>query len=162
MKRNYNIAEITEKLKALRTKLPHLSISTDIICGFPGESEEDFLQTIEFVKWLKPEILNVSKFTPRPGTIAKTMKQVNSKIIKNRSTALSDVFLDSLSNINSKWMNWEGEVLVLHEGLKQSQAFGRNYAYKNIFIENFKGNYGTFVKVRILDVDGFNLYAECI
>jgi len=162
MNRYYNIADITEKLKTLRKKFPLLTISTDIICGFPGETEEDFNQTLDLIKWLKPEILNISKFTLRPGTKAKSMEQVNSKIIKKRSTTLSNLFRDSLSNINTNWKNWEGEVLVLHEGFKTNQVFGRNFAYKNIFIENFNGTYGSYVNARIYDVDGFNLFAELI
>jgi len=162
MNRYYHISDITDKLKILRKEFPLLTISTDIICGFPGESEEDFNQTIDLIKWLKPEILNISKFTPRPGTKAKSMEQVNSKIIKKRSTMLSDVFHDSLTNINIGWKKWEGEALILHKGFKENQVFGRNCAYKNIFIEDFKGSYGTFVKVRIFDVDGFNLFAELI
>ena len=90
------------------------------------------------------------------------MEQVNSKTIKNRSKSLSDIFRDSLNDINSKWKNWEGEVLVLHEGFKENQAFGRNFAYKNIFINNYEDDYGSFVKVRISKVDGFNLFAELI
>ena len=162
MNRNYVISDIMQKLKILRSKFPFLSISTDIICGFPGETEEDFSKTIDLIKWLKPEILNVSKFTPRPGTKAKHMEQVNSKTIKERSTALSGVFRESLNDINSKWKNWEGEVLVLHKGTRDKQAFGRNFAYKNVFIDNFSGEYGSFVKVRITNVDGFNLFVESI
>ena len=162
MNRYYSISDISDKLRILRKEFPLLTISTDIICGFPGELETDFNQTIDLIKWLKPEILNISKFTPRPGTKAKYMEQVDSKIIKMRSTKISDIFRDSLSNINSKWRNWEGEVLVLHEGFKESQVFGRNYAYKNIFIENFKGKYGSFLEARVYEVDGFNLFAELI
>lgn len=162
MNRSYNVPEITDKLKVLREEFPLLTISTDIICGFPGETEEDFNQTVNLIKWLKPEILNVSKFTPRPGTKAKSMEQVNSKIIKKRSTILSMVFRESLNKINNNWRDWEGEVLVLHKGFKVNQAFGRNFAYKNIFIENFKGIYGSFVNARIYKVNGFNLFAELI
>ncbi|MFX0073903.1 MAG: tRNA (N(6)-L-threonylcarbamoyladenosine(37)-C(2))-methylthiotransferase [Candidatus Hermodarchaeota archaeon] len=162
MNRNYRIMDVMDKLNSLRKKFPFLSISTDIICGFPGESEEDFNRTINLIKWLKPEILNVSKFTPRPGTAAKNMLQVDSKTIKRRSTVLSDIFRESLMEINTKWKNWEGEVLVLHKGLKKNQVFGRNFAYKNVFIGNFEGTYGSFVKARISKVEGFNLYAEII
>ncbi|NVM17590.1 MAG: tRNA (N(6)-L-threonylcarbamoyladenosine(37)-C(2))-methylthiotransferase [Candidatus Lokiarchaeota archaeon] len=162
MNRYYSIVDIAEKLRILRKEFPFLTISTDIICGFPGESEKDFNQTIDLIKWLKPEILNVSKFTPRPGTKAKSMEQVNSKIIKKRSTVLSNVFRESLNDINTTWKNWEGKVLVLHKGFKVNQAFGRNQAYKNIFIENFKGSYGSFVNVRIYSVEGFNLFAELV
>jgi tRNA A37 methylthiotransferase MiaB len=162
MNRYYSVADITEKLKTLRKEFPLLTISTDIICGFPGESDKDFNQTIDVIKWLKPEILNVSKFTPRPGTKAKSMEQLEGKIIKKRSTILSNVFRESLSKINTNWKNWEGEVLVLHEGFKENQAFGRNFAYKNIFIENFTGVFGSFVNARIYKVVGFNLFAELI
>jgi tRNA A37 methylthiotransferase MiaB len=162
MNRYYSVADITEKLKTLRKEFPLLTISTDIICGFPGESEKDFNQTIDVIKWLKPEILNISKFTPRPGTKAKSMEQLEGKIIKKRSTILSNVFRESLSKINTSWKNWEGEVLVLHEGFKENQAFGRNFAYKNIFIENFTGVFGSFVNARIYKVVGFNLFAELI
>jgi tRNA A37 methylthiotransferase MiaB len=146
----------------LRKEFPFLTISTDIICGFPGESEEDFAQTIDLIKWLKPEILNVSKFTPRPGTKAKNMEQIDSTIIKERSTLLSSAFRESLSDINAFWKNWEGEVLVLHGGLKSNQAFGRNFAYKNVFIENFEEAYGSFVEVRVYKVKKFNLFAKLI
>ncbi|MFX0049000.1 MAG: tRNA (N(6)-L-threonylcarbamoyladenosine(37)-C(2))-methylthiotransferase [Candidatus Hermodarchaeota archaeon] len=162
MNRNYKIEDITEKLKILRREFPLITISTDIICGFPGESEKDFNQTLDLIKWLKPEILNISKFTPRPGTLAKNMDQINSKVIKKRSAILSDLFRESLVDINSKWKDWNGKVLVLHKGSKKNQAFGRNFAYKNIFIENFKGTYGLFVKAQIYEVDGFNLFAKIV
>jgi len=162
MNRPYLISDIAEKLKILRKEFPSLTISTDIICGFPGETEVDFENTIDLMKWLNPEILNISQFTPRPGTIARDMKQVNSRVIKERSSRLSKIFRESLLTINEKWQDWEGEILLLHEGSTSNQAFGRNFAYKNIFIENFKGTYGTFVNARIYSVEGFNLFAEII
>ena len=162
MNRPYQISDIAENLKILRKEFPYLTLSTDIICGFPGETEDDFAKTIELIKWLNPEILNISQFTPRPGTKAKDMKQVNSKVIKERSSRLSKIFRESLSTINEKWQDWEGEVLLLHEGTTSNQAFGRNIAYKNIFIENVKETYGAFVHSRIYKVDGFNLFAKLI
>ena len=160
MNRPYQIADIAENLKFLRKEFPYLTLSTDIICGFPGETEDDFAKTIDLIKWLNPEILNISKFTPRPGTKAKDMEQVNSRVIKERSIRLSKIFRESLITINEKWQDWEGEILLLHEGATSNQAFGRNISYKNIFIENNKGGYGTFINVRIYKVDGFNLFAK--
>ena len=158
MKRKYIISDIIDKLDLLRKTFKKLTISTDIICGFPGETEFDFYKTINFIKWLKPEILNISKFTPRPGTKAKEMEQLSSKTIKERSIRLSEVFRNSLVDINKNWKDWEGEVLILHRGTESNQAFGRNFAYKNIFINNFKGIFGSFVNVKIDKVDGFNLF----
>ncbi|MFW9872878.1 MAG: tRNA (N(6)-L-threonylcarbamoyladenosine(37)-C(2))-methylthiotransferase [Candidatus Thorarchaeota archaeon] len=160
MQRKYLISDIINNLELLRNEFPHLTISTDIICGFPGETEYDFYKTINFIKWLKPEILNISKFTLRPGTKAKNMKQLDSKLIKERSIRLSNVFRNNLININNAWKGWEGEILLLHKGTEKSQGFGRNFAYKNVFIDNFKGKFGKFVKVKIKKVEGFNLYGQ--
>ena len=162
MQRTYIIPDIIDQLDELRDKFPYLTISTDIICGFPGESEYDFHRTLNFIKWLKPEIINISKFTPRPNTKAKNMKQLDSKVIKDRSNRLSRVFRNSLSTPNKKWEGWEGKVLTLHEGSEVNQGFGRNFAYKNIYINKYEGEFGEFVNVKVIKVDGFNLFAEII
>ena len=162
MNRPYKISDIIDKIDLLKKKFPALTISTDIICGFPGETDIDFQKTIDLIKWLKPEILNISKFTPRPATKAKDMKQVNSRIIKERSIRLSKIFRQSLIDINKDWMNWEGEVLILHKGDKEGQFFGRNIAYKNIFIDNFKRHLGDFIQIKINKIKGFNLFGQKI
>ncbi|MHA1931071.1 MAG: tRNA (N(6)-L-threonylcarbamoyladenosine(37)-C(2))-methylthiotransferase [Promethearchaeota archaeon] len=162
MQRKYLISDIIEKIDILRKEFPSLTISTDIICGFPGETEYDFNRTVNLIKWLKPEILNISKFTPRPGTEAKKMKQLNSKIIKDRSMRLSKIFRNSLEHINDAWKDWEGTVLLLHKANEPSQAFGRNFAYKNIFINQYDGEFGVFTNVKIDRVEGFNLYGKLI
>jgi MiaB-like tRNA modifying enzyme len=160
MNRPYEISEIYGSLESLRKLFPSITISTDIITGFPGETEVDFNKTIELIEWLKPEIMNISKFTPRPGTKAKNMEQLNSQVIKQRSIQLSELFRKSLQNINKSWLGWEGKVLVLHEGKEVNQTFGRNYAYKNVFIQNYEGKYGEFINCKIIKVNGFNLYAQ--
>ena len=162
MQRKYLISDIIDNLELLRKKFPNLTISTDIICGFPGETEYDFYKTINFIKWLKPEILNISKFTPRPGTLAKKMDQLDSRIIKDRSKRLSRVFRNYLKHINDRWVNWEGEILTLHKGTEKNQVFGRNSAYKNVFINNYDGEFGKFIKVKIEKVEGFNLFGRII
>lgn len=162
MQRKYKISDIIDNLELLRETFPSLTISTDIICGFPGESEYDFYRTINFIKWLKPEILNISKFTARPGTKAKQMTQLNSKTIKERSIRLSKVYRASLLNINDKWKGWEGEVLLLHKGLDDQQTFCRNFAYKNIFLDKANAVYGEFMKVKVEVIERFNLFGKSV
>ncbi|MFW9929768.1 MAG: tRNA (N(6)-L-threonylcarbamoyladenosine(37)-C(2))-methylthiotransferase [Candidatus Thorarchaeota archaeon] len=162
MNRTYRINPVIESLRILKEEIPNLSFSTDIICGFPGETETDFNDTIQLIKKIKPQILNISKFTPRPGTKAKQMAQINGKVIKERSMRLSHIFRESLTDANVEWEGWEGEVLVLHPGDKPHQAFGRNIAYKNVFIENYHEKFGKFVEVEIEKVNGFNLFGFII
>ncbi len=162
MQRPYLISQITDKIESLRNNFPYLTISTDIICGFPGETEYDFYRTINLIKWLKPEILNISKFTARPGTLAKKMNQIDSRTIKERSIRLSNIFRNSLININKNWEGWQGEVLILHQGSGENQAFGKNYAYKNVFIDDYNESYGKFVTVKIEKIEGFNLFGKLL
>jgi len=162
MQRPYLISQITDKIEILRTNFPYLTISTDIICGFPGETEYDFYRTINLIKWLKPEILNISKFTARPGTLAKKMNQIDSRTIKERSIRLSNIFRNSLININKNWEGWEGEILILHRGTLENQAFGRNFGYKSVFINEYNDEYSKFVNVKIEKIDGFNLFGKLL
>ncbi|MFX1260131.1 MAG: tRNA (N(6)-L-threonylcarbamoyladenosine(37)-C(2))-methylthiotransferase, partial [Promethearchaeota archaeon] len=162
MRRPYLISDVTDQIEILRKKFPYLTISTDIICGFPGETEYDFYRTVNFIKWLKPEILNISKFTARPGTNAKKMKQLESNTIKERSRRLSKIFRNSLTCINKKWEGWKGEILVIRKSSEKGQAFGRNFAYKNVFINNYNDEYSKFVNIQINKIDGFNLFGKII
>ncbi|TFF96643.1 MAG: tRNA (N(6)-L-threonylcarbamoyladenosine(37)-C(2))-methylthiotransferase [Promethearchaeota archaeon] len=162
MNRPYRISDIIGEIAKLNQIFPYLTLSTDIICGFPGETEYDFYKTINFIKWFQPEILNISQFTPRPNTKAKQMEQLKSEIIKDRSKRLSKVFRRSLKSMNLKWLGWEGNILVLHSGNKDNQVFGRNFAYKNVFLNDYQGDFGQFVKVKIIKVQGFNLYAKVL
>ena len=86
------------------------------------------------------------------------MRQINSDVIKKRSIRLSKVFRNSLEQINVKWKGWQGEILLLHEGSEEQQGFGRNFAYKNVFINDYIGEFGKFVNVKIEKVEGFNLF----
>ena len=162
MQRPYLISQLVDNIEVLRSNFPALTISTDIICGFPGETEYDFFRTINFIKWLRPEIINISKFTARPGTVAKDMKQLDSRTIKERSIRLSRIFRNSILNMNNKWIGWQGEVLILHQGTGKNQAFGRNYAYKNVFIDDYNNEYGIIVNVKIEKIEGFNLFGKLL
>lgn len=162
MQRPYRISDIIDPFDQIRERFPDMTISTDVICGFPGETEHDFLQTINFLKWLKPEIMNISKFTARPGTKAKKMEQLSSKTIKERSIRLSNVFRNCLKTLNEKWVGWEGEILILKQGTDPNQWFGRNFAYKNVLIKDKECKRGEYVRVRINRVERYNLHAEVV
>ncbi|MHA1763678.1 MAG: radical SAM protein, partial [Promethearchaeota archaeon] len=160
MQRPYLISDILDKIDLLRKQFPFLTFSTDIICGFPSESEHDFYRTINVIKWLKPDIINISKFTTRPHTEAKNMEQLDSKIIKERSKRLSAIFRTYLTHLNDKWMDWKGKMLCLYHDEKNHYTFGRNFAYKNILLPNIKIQPGKFIQVSIQEVDRSNLIGK--
>lgn len=92
MKRNYTVEEFEFIVNRFREEIPEITISTDIIVGYPTESEEDFQQTIDLVRRLRFEVINISKFASRTGTYASKLKQLPSQIIKQRSVELSRVY----------------------------------------------------------------------
>jgi MiaB-like tRNA modifying enzyme len=92
MQRNYTVNLFESLVKKLRKGIPNLSVATDIICGFPGETDKQFDDTVKLVKRLKPEVMNISRFHLRPGTEAQKMKQVPAQDIMKRSRMLFDIF----------------------------------------------------------------------
>ncbi len=88
MKRGYKIKDFNKVVKRFRKEITGISIATDIIVGYPTESEGDFKKTLKLVKAVKPEVLNISKFAPRPNTYAATLKQLNIEEINKRSKLL--------------------------------------------------------------------------
>src|SRR3989338_2087438 len=99
MKRNYKIEEFIEIVKKFRENIPGITISTDIIVGYPTETEEDFQQTIDLVKRLEFEVINISKFASRPRTLASKLKQLPTQIIKQRSVKMTKLYKEIRSEL---------------------------------------------------------------
>ena len=92
MGRNYKIEEFKKKIKEFREKFFGISIATDIIVGYPLESEKDFLESCKLIEEIKPEVLNISMFSSRPNTEAAKLEQLDFKIVKERSRKLTKLF----------------------------------------------------------------------
>ncbi|GMI34354.1 hypothetical protein TeGR_g7931, partial [Tetraparma gracilis] len=92
MNREYTVADFEKVCDALLEKVPGMTIATDIICGFPNETEEDFDKTMELMQKYRFHICNISQFYPRPGTPAAKMKRIDTKVVKNRSRKFSALF----------------------------------------------------------------------
>ena len=133
MKRGHTSETFREIVKKTKERFENFTISTDIIVGFPSETEEDFQKTITLLDETKPDVVNLSKYSARPGTDAAELKQIDAAEIKRRSkvifTQINKISLKS----NEKWIGWKGKVLFdenTEDGIK-----GRNYAYKPISID---------------------------
>ena len=92
MNRRHTVEEFKTLVQTFRKDIKNLTLSTDIICGYPTEEERDFQETLSFIKEIKPEVLNISKFAPRPKTKAAQMKQLPSQEIKRRTKILTELF----------------------------------------------------------------------
>ncbi len=92
MRREYTVEEFFKIVDMFREDVPGINISTDLIIGYPTETEKDFEQTLNFLRKLKPEVLNISKFASRPRTKAFKLRQLDSRIIKRRSVIISNEY----------------------------------------------------------------------
>ena len=98
MNREYTVAEFTHVIDTLTALVPGVQFATDIICGFPGETDDDFSETLALIAKYRFSHVHISQFYPRPGTPAARMKKVPSHDVKARSrliTTLVDSFTDS-------------------------------------------------------------------
>jgi MiaB-like tRNA modifying enzyme len=134
MKRGHTVKTFKEIVRQFREKIPDMTIATDIITGFPEETDEDFEQTLKTIMDTEPDIINSSKFSPRPGTLASKMKRIDNKIITERSKKLHGIMKDIARKRNSKWLGWEGDVLL--DEIDMDNLKGRNQFYKSVLIKN--------------------------
>ena len=134
MKRGHTSQTFREIVNKTKEKFENFTISTDIIVGFPSETEEDFQKTITLLNETKPDVVNLSKYSARPGTDAAELKQIDAVEIKRRSKLIFEQINKISLESNEKWIGWKGKVLFdekTEEGIK-----GRNYAYKPISVDN--------------------------
>jgi len=168
MRRQYTIEDYLKIINEMRKSLGRLTVANDIIVGYPTETEEDFEETIDLLKKTRPDIVNISRFWPRPGTYASRLRPLDGGIVKERSRTLTKMFEKISGDNNSHWMKWEGSILITETG-KNETVKGVNYCYKPVTIgkkalldqgilekdENLKSMIGKIINVKI---KGFGTY----
>ncbi len=132
MKRGHTSETFRRVVKDVRERFGDFTISTDVIVGFPSETEDDFQDTVSLLAETRPDVVNLSRYSARPGTDAATWKQIDVVEIKRRSKIIFEQISEISVENNKRWLGWEGEVLFderTEEGIK-----GRNFAYKPVFV----------------------------
>lgn len=159
MRRFYSVADFKRIVNTFRDNFPELTLATDIICGFPGENEEAFGKTLQLIREVKPDIVNVSKFFARPGTVAAEMaNSVPKPEIKRRSAIAANLAKTIAFDRNQRWIGWSGEILVDEVGKASGSWVGRNFAYKPVIVKSCDDLLGKIVKVKV--VKAFSTYLE--
>jgi len=121
-------------VSAFRSVMPNITLATDIIAGFPTESEEDFQQTTSLLKGIKPDVVNISRYAPRPGTASLNIAPpISSNEKKRRSKILTELCAEIGLVRNKAWLGWSGAVTIIEQG-KNNTMQGRNFAYKPVVI----------------------------
>jgi len=145
MNRFYTREDFLTLVNEFRKEIPNITLSTDIIVGFPQENEQDFNETLDLLKEVKPEFLNLSKYCAMKGTSASELKQVSREIVIKRAIETQKLY-KSLQD-NSKWLGWQGKVLVNEKS--KGRFFARNLYYKRIFVGLKENLFGKFVEAKV-------------
>ena len=158
MRRNYKAADFDEIVKTIRKRFKYSTICTDFIVGFPSETEEDFGSSLNLLKTVKPEKVNITRFSSRPGTEASKQKDLVEREKKRRSRIFSDVYHRLAFAKNKELVGKELPVLVMEKG-KKGGVIGRDASYRTIVIKRDLP-LGAACEVRVTDAKGTYLVGE--
>ena len=147
---------------SFREKFPLSSIATDIIVGYPTESDEEFRDTVELLKSTQPDVVNLSKYGARPGTKAIEMEQVPNSTINARSKSLTSIIKEISLERNKKWLDWTGNCLINENGKIDGTMIGRNFAYRPIVLKNSDVVLGNHYNVKIVEAQSTYLVGEIL
>jgi MiaB-like tRNA modifying enzyme len=161
MNRHYSVDEFKEVVNVFRDEFPQITLSTDIICGFPEETKEAFENTKKLVNEVKPDIVNLSKFFSRPLTPAEKLSPIDPKELVRRSRELAKLSRRLSFEKNKEWMDWEGIILIDEKG-KEGSWMGRNFAYKPCVVKTSDFLLGRFVNVHTVEVFPTYLRTEIV
>ncbi|MES3161854.1 MAG: tRNA (N(6)-L-threonylcarbamoyladenosine(37)-C(2))-methylthiotransferase [Halorubrum sp.] len=135
MRRQHRVEKFREMVAAFDDRLDHWTLSTDFIVGFPTESDADHERSMELLAEVRPEKINVTRFSKRPGTDAADMKGLGGTVKKERSKAMSELKMDVVGEAYEAMVGETYEVLVVEEGTGDSVKC-RDPAYRQIIVQN--------------------------
>ncbi len=164
MSRKYDTEKFRTLVKKLRSAIPSISITTDIIVGFPGESEEDHLKSLEFYKEMAFDNAFTFIYSPRPGTKAASRSdQVDKDTKSRRYQELTDVLYPIFNRKNKEMLGKTADVLF--ESISKNdpeKISGRDSGYRLIHVKGNPDLIGQIRKVKIVDSNSFALIGELV
>jgi len=159
MNRHYSVKEYLELIKFIRKTIPSVAITTDIIVGFPGETKEQFKNTLKTAKKAQYDLAFTAQYSERPGTPAAKLKDnVSPEEKARREKELTEVIKESALKNNEKLVNTYQKVLV--DGKKGEYYFGRTNTWKVVKFKSSKNYLGQFINLKIKKAEPWKLIAE--
>jgi MiaB-like tRNA modifying enzyme len=161
MNREYTVEDFLKIIKKFREKYPNITVSTDVIVGFPTETDKQFQHTIDLLKTVKTDITNITRYSARPHTTAKTMKgRVKTEIAKERSKILTELCSTISKENNLKHVGKKYNALITEKG-KNNTFVGRTENYKPVVIKE-EVEIGRFIPVKVTEAAGTYLVGSII
>jgi tRNA-2-methylthio-N6-dimethylallyladenosine synthase len=149
MKRGYTVAQYRRLVTQIREKVPEIAISTDVIVGFPTESEEEFRQTLDLLSEIKFATVHVAAYSPRPGTAAAREFEDDIPLDEKKARLAEVERLQERiqTEINARRLGETVEILV--EGRNRGKWYGRTRTDKLVFFSSDREYQGQLVNIKI-------------
>ncbi|MBR4790188.1 MAG: tRNA (N6-isopentenyl adenosine(37)-C2)-methylthiotransferase MiaB [Treponema sp.] len=163
MNRRYTREQYLELVAKIKAKIPEVSLTTDIMMGFPGETEEDVQQTLDLMKQVKYESAMMYYYNPREGTPAAKMEQLPEEVRKERLQRVIDLQLEHTQERMSERVGTTA--LVLAEGVSRDSAdelLGQTEQHEKVAFKADRKLIGSFVNVKIIQLNGNTFKGELI
>jgi MiaB-like tRNA modifying enzyme len=161
MGRPYTSGEFIDMVGKIRSYHEDITISTDVIAGFPGETDEDHIKNMDLFRMISPDAINVTRFSARPETEASAMKeQVHGRKSKERSRVLTSLRFNESENRNEKFIGRTLRVLVTEFG-KDGTMISRSDSYRQVIVPGCAG-LGEFLDVKITDCGPVHLFGSTV
>lgn len=148
MRRKYTVEGFMELVDTLRAGCPDISIATDLICGFPGETDEDHERSVDLIRDLRADTVNITRFSARPGTDAASMEQVHGRISAERSAELTRVKNETELDVNAAMVGRRYRALATESG--KDGTILRTGNYRPVVVRDAVP-LGTFVDVEVTE-----------
>jgi threonylcarbamoyladenosine tRNA methylthiotransferase CDKAL1 len=149
MRRLYVREDFIQVVEYLRENVPGITIATDVICGFPTETDTDFEETMDLLNTYRFSVLHISQFYPRPGTPAARLQKLSSEVVKSRSRKVTKLFESYLSYESLVGMDLD--VLVTDRASDSIHYMAHDKNYRPILIPANEEYMGQWVNVTIVE-----------
>ena len=164
MNRRHSASDFFRLAEEFNTRFPLATLSTDLIVGFPGETDSDFEATLQLLRDTRPTVCNITRFVARPGTAAARMEadaalRVPDSVKHERSAVLAAAFQEIAQQNNAAWIGRECRVTAEKAGHRSGTSIARNEAYRPVALAGDIPA-GTSLQVRITGAEPFALIGE--
>lgn len=159
MRRGYTVEEFEDLVEEVRSKIPEITIATDIIVGHPGEDEEAFRNTLELMRRVEFDRVHLAQYSVRPFTESASMPQIPENVKKRRSAEAQKLQEEIGLKIQRGYIGARARVLVTEKGLRSGTLVARTASYRPVVIPNAVG-LGTWVDVEIKNATFFDLRGD--
>jgi len=160
MGRKYNAHDFQSAVEAFRSEFPDITIITDIIAGFPGETDEHFQESLQLIDRLQPDKVNITRFSKRPGTPAALKYDMPDRIKKDRSREMTRLWLDIARERNRRYVGQTISVLVTEQG-REGTMKARAENYLGVLVAG-KAFLGERVTVEVVESNSFYVLGRAV